>query len=256
MYAAKSAIYRLPLGLHLTIFALLSVFIAVGVPYSKGIDELNNTALQSLAVLYAVTVAFLMSISIGRRRSLQSMVLLELNKVRRMDHLAKNIVLQQPELQDWYVELHACLEQYLEFFRKHDIGEYEKGNALFRKVTYLVYSLPQRKTGFQDDLYAELLSTAGSATEAREYVGNLIAPSIGAFQLGVVLIISLALSIMTAATSPFDFFARLGVTLASFCTFLVLGMFYDYEFIGAKMKRTMADLYIENQQHLIGMKVE
>ncbi len=256
MYAAKSAIYRLPLALQLLIFAVVSVLLAVGVPYSKGIYELNNTALQSLAVLYAITIAFLMSISIGRRRSLQSMILLELNKVRRVDHLAKNIVLQQAELQPWYVELHACLEQYLEFFRKHDIDDYEKGNALFRKATYLIYSLPQRKASFQDALYGELLSTTGSATEAREYVGNLIAPNVGGFQLGVVLVISLALSVMTAATSPFDLMARVGVAAASFCTFLALGMFYNYEFIGGKTKRAMADLYVENQQHLIGTKVE
>ncbi len=246
-----SIIFRAPLGLHLAVFAVLSVAMAAYLPYSEQLYGIKDTGLRNLGVIYAITVAFLMSISIGRRRSLQEMVLLELNKVRRINHLAKNIVLQQPELQSWYDELHVSLEKYLEFFRDHDLGHYEESNRLFRRVTYLVYSLPQRQAENNGQLYGELLDTTGSATEAREYVGNLIAPSVGGFQLGAVLVISLALGILSSAASPMVFTSRLGAALTNFCTFLVLEIFYDYEFMAGKKKREMADQYVENLQQLV-----
>jgi len=251
MFPSKSVIYRLPLGLHLTIFAALSVLLAAGLPYSDALYGIKDAGLRNLGVIYAITVAFLLSISIGRRRSLQEMVLLELNKVRRINHLAKNIVVKQPELQPWYDEVHGCLEKYLEFFRDHDLGHYEESNRLFRRVTYLVYSLPKSQAGSGGDLYGELLGTVGSATEAREYVGNLIAPSVGGFQLGAVLLISLSLGIMSSAASPFNLVSRSGAALANFCTFLVLEILYDYEFMAGKKKREMADQYVLNLQHLV-----
>ncbi len=250
MSGSRSFFYRAPLGLHLAIFGILSVVLAAALPYSEGLYGIKDTGLRNLGVIYAITVAFLMSISIGRRRSLQEMVLLELNKVRRIHHLAKNIVLQQPALQSWYDELHSALETYLEFFRSHDLGSYEDSNRLFRRVSYLVYSLPQRHSDHNGELYGGLLDTVGSATEAREYVGNLIAPSVGGFQLTVVLVISLALGIMSSAASPFGLLPRLGAGLTNFCTFLVLEIFYDYEFMAGKRKRQMADLYVENLQQL------
>jgi hypothetical protein len=251
MVSPKSILYRLPFGLRMSIFAAISILLSAVMPYSEGLYGLKDTGERNLGTLYAIIVAFLLSIAIGRRRSLQEMVLLELNKVRRINHLAKNIILQTPELVPWFDELHACLDKYLLFFREHDLGQYEDSNLLFRRVTYLVYSLPQRHQGYNATLYGELLDTTGSATEAREYVCNLITPGVGDFQVGVVLVISLALSVLSVGASPFGWDARIGATAANFCTFLVLEIFFGYEFLSARKRRQMADKYVLTSQHLV-----
>lgn len=251
MTLSKIAFYRLPLGAHLAFFAALSVVMSVALPYLDGMYATKDTGLRNLGGLYAITIGFLLSISMARRRSLEEHILVELNKVRRINHLAKNIALLQPELQAWYDELHGHLEKYLEYFRAHDLEKYAGSNLLFRRVTRLVYSLPSRGFEIKGGLYGDLLSTTGSASEAREYVSNLNTPSIGRFQLGVVVVISLALGVITTMATTYGWWSRLGVAGANFCSFLVLEMFYEYEFIATRLKRRLADHYLHNLHQLV-----
>lgn len=250
MLSSKSGFYKLSLRTHLVIFAVVSIVFALVIPYTNLINAISGTGINNLGVIYAITVGFLMSISIGRRQSLQTQVLLELNKIRRIQHLAHGISQLQPELEGWYRDLHKGLVDYHDFFRKNDLVRYSESTDLFRVVTHLIYSLPQRKVAYNEALYAEILTTSGKATEAREYVEHLIAPNVGGFQLDVVLIISVVLVGMTSAATSYDLVSRIAIGLVNFCTFMVLEVFFDFEFMGGKKKREMADLYVQNLPQL------
>src|SRR5512134_1140208 len=75
--------------LRMLLLILVAAFIALRVPYvGEGALEFVSPRVVNLGVLFSITVGFLMYRSLNRRSELDHYIALELNKIRRIYHLA------------------------------------------------------------------------------------------------------------------------------------------------------------------------
>jgi hypothetical protein len=157
--------------LRMIIIALVSAFIALRVPFAgeSALDFIAPRAVN-LGILFSITVGFLMYKSLNRRSDLDHYIALELNKVRRIYHLARHIANSAPEAQAWLDAVRGSIREYLGLFRTFSFREYALGNPIFRSVTYAIYSLPSQHAHYNRELYQSLLEATGQATEAREFI--------------------------------------------------------------------------------------
>lgn len=110
--------------------------------------------------------------TLRRHDDLNEWMALELNKVRRMYHLGKNLG-EEDHLRAWFTELHGYLYGYLMAFEGKDFSQYQETNADFRKLSYHVYQIPDLKSDKERALYNELLDAAGTVAGARQRIKQL-----------------------------------------------------------------------------------
>jgi len=117
----------------MVISVLMTVFMPFYVAQNADLQLFFTNQLVNMGILYALIVGFLMSITLTRKQALEESVSLELNKIRRIYHLAFHIQRAEPRLHAWYEGLLDALREYLGIFCKKSFAEYEEGNRIFRK---------------------------------------------------------------------------------------------------------------------------
>jgi len=239
---------------YVLIFSLiiLSILFVRAVPALIEVVDIsffrNNVA--NMGILYAIIVGFLMSLTLSRRRALEEYISQELNKVRRVFHLAKHIAKANPKHDAWFRGVQASLSEYTGFFCTHDFSRYEEANPLFRKVTYAVYELPSQDVSYNQNLYASLLDTTAEATEAREFIRSKMSPTIGNFQWIVLIVVTLTLSVILVSSTPVDFISRSFTTAVIFNLFLVLLLLYEYDVPNRKLSQGYAQNFAHNMEEI------
>lgn len=225
----------------------LSLALAIFIPYGGSeLEGFLNTHALNIGILYAIIIGFLMSLALTRRQSLEEYVTLELNKIRRMHHLGLHLAKIEPRLDPWFSRLKTAIEAYQERFRLEGFNGYEKGNSLFRTLTYAIYELPTLGLPYNSDLYGALLDAAGSATEAREYIRAKMTNSISRYQWKVIGLVTFTFCVIISAASIDGLVARALTAVVVFNIFLTLELLYRYDRIGEKRDRRLADLYAWN----------
>lgn len=136
-------------------------------PVQAGSPELAASAV----VLTGVLLGFSAHRALSRRDDLAEEVAIELNKLRRVYHLGKNLGGERHR--QWFTELHGHLYGYLTAFDKKDFSQYAQTNGAFRKFSYHLYQIPSLETEKERVLYRELLEAAGLVAGARQRIQEL-----------------------------------------------------------------------------------
>lgn len=232
----------------LVVISLLSVLI---LPFTG--ESLTNFFSQhafNLGLLYAIIIGFLMSISLTRHQELEEHILVELNKIRRIYHLALHLSKLDPKLATWFKQLKRDMQAYLLFFRQHTFKEYESSNTLFRKVTYAAYQLPGKRVAYDETLYSALLEATADATVAREQIQAKKDYHIGHYQWMALLIVSLTFCVNMVLFTPYELIARLTTAVVVFCIFLTLDLLREYDVTNSIKNLRIARQYFENLDKL------
>jgi hypothetical protein len=237
--------------LRMLALALLAAFIALRVPFAgeTALDFIAPRAVN-LGILFSITVGFLMYKSLNRRSDLDHYIALELNKIRRMYHLARHIAAIAPEAQSWLAAVRGSIREYLGLFRAFSFHDYPMGNPIFRSVTYAVYSLPGQVKDYNRELYQSLLEATGQATEAREFIRAKKDDRISLFSWIVVALISLIFSCIIIAATPMDPVLRIVGGLVIFCLFLVLQLIYEHDRSNSLRDHAWAQRYVADLSSL------
>lgn len=227
---------------------LISTQFSFLVPFFEGADAqlfFWNQAVN-MGILYAIIVGFLMSLSLTRKQTLEEKIGIELNKIRRLYHLALNMRNAEPRLDPWFKEMVEALRGYLTMFCNKTFAEYEEGDPLFRKVTYTAYSIPARKVPYNSELYQFVLDTTADATEARQFIKQKKDDYIGYFQWAVIIVITLTYCFIMTAATPHEFIPRMVTTIVIFNLFLALDLLNEYDRLNSKKNVHLAEMYVEN----------
>jgi hypothetical protein len=197
------------------------------------------------SVLFAAIFGIFAALAISRRERLKGTVALELNKIRRIYHLGKNLS-GGDYIRAWFTQLHGFVYDYLSSFQQRSLADYEQGNAAFRKMAYHIYALPEIREVKEEALYNELLVAAGEVSEARQKIGSLLKARFYAnhwFELSIALIL-FVISVLTATSdasgSRFTTFATLALGL------LLALIYFDHDFLSAENGRALAAEYVKN----------
>jgi hypothetical protein len=236
------------------LFVFSMLFVAV-IPFF-GTEESGFLldVLNYVGFLYVILTGFLMSIAIKRRNSLGEHINQELSKIRRMYHLALHMAKEQPKLETWFKSFKEDLDAYLSLFREASFYVYERGNDLFRNVTYTLYTLPSLGIPYNRDLYEALLNATSLATEARQNIRSKKDQYIGYFQWMVIIIVTITFAWILASATPPDGKLRLVSALVIFNVLLALDLLYEYDRYNDKKLRLLADQYAGNLSHVAELK--
>ena len=201
----------------------------------------------NVGLLFAIISGFLMMITLSRKQSLMSYISIELNKIRRIYHLANNLAVSEPALKNWFKEVDSHIHGYFNFFKTNDFRVYEQGNDLFRHITYTIYQLPQRSEKYNPELYTALLQTTSEATEAREQIRSQKDGSIGFFQWASMIVVTMSFALIIASATPPTTMARILGGIVIFNLLLMLQLLYEYDRINARKGKAIAKVYLENE---------
>lgn len=230
---------------RVAVLALLAWSVAELVPYAGpgALDYIAPRA-ANLGILFSITVGFLMYKTLTRRTDMDGYIAVELNKIRRIFHLAMHLAKAEPKLAPWFGQIRGAVQRYLESFREHRFLRYEAGNPLFRSVTYAVYGLPATRLPYNMDLYNALLAATSQATEARENIRSKKADYIGRFPWIVVGTVALSFSAIIITSTPAIGHLRLVDAVVTFCSLLVLQLIWEEERDNSMEDRVMAERYL------------
>ncbi len=233
---------------HTVVLVPLTVLYTLLVPYAgTEFAELLKEHAVHLGILFAIVVAFVMTVTLERRRGIDEAVAIELNKVRRIYHLALHIAkVGGPETKRWFRTVEHEIAAYHDLFRDKDFADYGKGNARFRKITYAIYGLPALTSAYNTELYYTLLEAAGSATEAREHIRAKLEAGIGRFQWFTILFITVLFGTIIAAVGEQEPLVRLASAAVNVALVLMLQLVYEHDHFNPRKRRALADLYVRN----------
>lgn len=233
--------------LRLIVIAAASALFVWAIPaVDAGYESLFTTHSYNLGLISAVIVGFLMSISLTRNQQVEEHISIELNKIRRIYHLAYHLAQAEPRLQPWFSEVKAGVIKYLGYFRTHNFRQYEESNGLFRDLSYTVYGLPQKGIPYESSLYASLLDATSEATVAREQIQAKKDYRIGRYQWFVLLLVSFSFCAVMTLNTPTEPLARAATAIVVFCFLLALDLLFEYDFSNPKKFRLIANQYAEN----------
>jgi hypothetical protein len=155
-----------------TVVVVLAAYFIVYIFSPMAPVALAGVIVTPVIIIFAVGFGILTFIAVDRRERLKEAVATELNKMRRIYHLGKNLG-ASPHLRGWFTDLHGFVYDYLGGFEKYDLSEYDKGNALFRRIAYHVYTVPDLREVKEQVLYTELLAATALVSDARQKIVTL-----------------------------------------------------------------------------------
>lgn len=217
--------------------------LAYAVPVSSGSMLYASIAVIGVLVILAV----ILHKALTRGDELNEWMALELNKVRRMYHLSKNLG-EADHLRAWFTELHGFAYGYLMAFDKKKFSQYQETNADFRKLSYHVYQIPALQTDKERALYAELLDAAGTVAGARQRIKQLWEAGLPARVWNALFVVSaLAGASVLLAVGSVD---RLVAGLLLSVLVIVVSLVHAIDRMKLVSEEVLAKRYVENISRL------
>ncbi len=228
---------------RLLAIAVGSMAFAMGVPVTG--DPVATGMLMPVAIFVAAVLALLIVDASSRREKLMEAVRLELNKLRRIYHLSKNIADNNPKYRTWFTDMHGFIYEYLSSFSGKDFGAYETFNAAFRKVSYHIYTIPEIDTRKDEMLFQELLHAAGTVAESRQQIKELWDSRLSAYGWTVVGLLSVGYVVASAYAMNLTAASRVvgGISIAA----MLLSVDYlrETDTVSSE-KKALAERYVAN----------
>jgi len=199
-----------------------------------------------MAFLVGLTLILLTHQAAEKRHRLMQTINLELNKLRRIYHLSRNLSESDSQrYRSWFTELHGHLYRYLSVFSGRDFGCYEDTNSEFRELSYHVYKVPELRSNKEEALYDDLLRTVAKVAESRQQIKESkdSRMSVYVWLVVLLLIVGLVLSVWLSTVDVWTSRLAAGVTLAGFLA--VVDLLYEVDTLASEY-RSIAQRYVDN----------
>lgn len=197
-------------------------------------------------VLAAVLLGFMIYHAAERRRDLLQTVNLELNKLRRIYHLSKNLSdIDSQRYRGWFTGMHGKLYDYMTSFADKDFRNYEDTNATFRELSYHIYKVPELRSNKEESLYDELLRTIAIVAESRQQIKEANESRMS-FYAWVIILLVVTGVMATAGLSVVDtVVARAASGIVIACTLFTVDLLWEVDTLGTEQKE-ISMRYVEN----------
>jgi hypothetical protein len=228
-----------------TLIAVLAAyFLAFYLPAAVSLSVLARYDVP-VVILFAAVFGVLSFIAIERRERLKEAIATELNKLRRVYHLGKNLG-TAPHLRGWFTDLHGYIYDYLGAFEKFDLADYDKGNALFRRIAYHIYTVPELREVKEQVLYNELLDATALISDARQRIATLYKSRYAKshwFELAALVAVFVATVVSSTAGTWASEFASANILAAGFILALT---FFEHDAWTREGDGRLAKEYVRN----------
>jgi lipopolysaccharide export LptBFGC system permease protein LptF len=230
------------------IAVVLAFFLAYAMPGflpSNFVGRLDVVA----ALLFAVIFGIFTALSVMRRERIKEAVALELNKIRRVYHLGKNLS-GGAYVRAWFTQLHGFIYDYLGSFDKTSLADYDHGNTAFRKLAYHIYALPEIREVKEGTLYNALIDAAGQVSEARQKISHLLKSRFWkshSIELGMAFIFFIVSVLSSTSSNPVS---RVGTFAILAIGFILVDQYLVHDIWTDESDRRLAGEYVKNISRL------
>lgn len=138
--------------------------------------------------LFGLLVALFIFNAQQRYNTLSESVAIELNKLRRIHHLARAFSRSENQI-PWFDLVREAIESYLHAFEVIPFKRYDETNEMFRRITQQLYGFDKISSEKGKLLFAELMTISGQATEARQKIHGLRGERMSVWSWGALIII-------------------------------------------------------------------
>lgn len=197
------------------------------------------------AVLTGTLLAFLISQAADRRRLFIATVYLELNKLRRIYHLSKNLSVMDQRFRAWFTDLHGYLYEYMNFFQGKTVDDYSASNASFRKVSYNIYKIPEVRNAKEIALFEDLLRTTGVVAETRQRVKEIRRARMSAYSWVAVLLMTTGFILVVYLSTGDATASRLASAATAIIALIAIDLLWEVDSLMTE-SRDIAERYVKN----------
>ena len=187
--------------------------------------------------------------AIERRRRLYEAVAIELNKLRRVYHISKNMSSFDERLRVWFTELHGYLYGYLNSFANKDLSQYEFSHTDFRRLSYHIYTVPELNSVKEEVLYRDLLRTTAEIAELRQHVLETRDSRLSAYGWTVFLMSVLTFFVAVVASTPDGMVGRLVSGTVIVGALLLVDLLWEIDSLQSE-RYVFPQRYVENVARL------
>ena len=149
-----------------------------------------------LGMIFGLLVVFFVSNAVARSNNLGDAVSVELNKLRRIHHLARAFSRSENQI-PWFDLVREAIESYLHAFEVIPFARYDDTNEMFRRITQQLYGFDKIVSKKGELLFAELMTISGLASEARQKIHGLRFERMGVWSWGVLVSVAGVLTTVT-----------------------------------------------------------
>src|SRR5690606_28308804 len=203
----------------------------------------------TLLLIVGVFTASLLVLFIGdadqRGAKLMEAVRIELNKIRRVYHLSKNLASGNQKYRQWFTDMHGYVYDYLAGFAGKDFESYDSYNASFRKLSYHIYTIPEVDSRKDEALFQELLRTAGTVAEARQQIKELWDNRLSAYGWSVVALLAGTFVVSVPFAMNGSFASRIVGGVSVMVLLLAVDYLREIDTMSGE-KKAMAERYVDN----------
>jgi hypothetical protein len=209
-------------------------------------DPYAAAFVPAIAAILAATLLVLIAQATVRRHQLFEAVRMELNKLRRLYHISKNLSVAAPQrYRSWFTELHGFLYEYLSLFSGKDFDTYDSSNAHFRKLSYHVYTIPEIESKKEEALFNDLLGTAATVASARQQIKELWDNRLSGYVWTVLMLMVGGFVAAVIFSMGESVGGRLAAGVAVSCVLLAVDLLWEFDTLAAERVQ-MATRYVNN----------
>lgn len=197
-------------------------------------------------IFAGIILGFLIYHAAERRRALLQTVNLELNKLRRIYHLSRNLSdIDNQRYRSWFTGMHGKLYDYMTAFADKDFRQYEDSNPAFRELSYHIYKVPELRSNKEESLYDELLRTIAKVAESRQQIKEANESRLSSYVWVIVLLMVLGL-VATSSLSIMDtVVSRAAVGTVIACAMFAVDLLWEVDTLGSEQKE-ISMRYVDN----------
>ena len=196
-------------------------------------------------ILFIFLSGFLINQTMGRNKTLQVSIDLELSRTRRIMYVIENMHVTE----SWKKDVKKRLIAYMQSVASHDFSAYKKSDEAFREMTHHIYACAP-KTRKDEVLFSELLLiTREIALQRQELIHDLHSPItpyvwIVDFLLGMICLVLLFLVRDASFLSTWYVFFITSMIL------LILDLLVELSVLTKSKRNAFQNLYAENSRRI------
>lgn len=233
--------------LHLIAIVAVSEFVALATT-GFGLEWGFATSIV-LAFLFGLFTVYYISHATQRVSQISDAVSVELNKLRRIHHLARAFSRSENQI-PWFDLVREAIESYLHAFEVIPFGRYDDTNEMFRRITQQLYGFDKIVSKKGELMFAELMTISGQATEARQRIHELRGERMSVWAWGTMLVFGFSLAVIALFSYGDDLLSRLVAGGLVAVVLLVL----DYVYMADTMKvldnKRFTERYVANIERM------
>lgn len=233
--------------LHLLVIGILSVVLALfttGYGYSWG-----AVTIVVVSLLFALCATNIITNALHRLSELSDNVSVELNKLRRIHHLARAFSRAENQI-PWFDLVREAIESYLHAFEVIPFGRYDDTNEMFRRITMQLYGFDKITSEKGKLLFAELMTISGQATEARQRIHQLRTERMSVWSWGTIVVMGLVVIGVTLLSFGDNQFERVMAAILVGVVFLTIDFVFQADSMRLINHKKFTARYVDNIERM------